>query len=209
MENAVADGTTRASSHRPRGRPRADSRLEEVIRIAAARFATLGYQATTLEDIGAELGMTRPALYYYAKSKEDLLVKCYDWTYDNFKERIGQALTGDTGRERLIQFFQVYADVVCGDVSRCFLSSETHYLSPENRRESHNRVRGINRMVRDLLAQGMRDGSIAACDPNYAVAMLFGAFNSLPNLTQRGSPSPSKLGEGLMKLILGGLAPRD
>jgi len=152
--------------------------------------------------------MTRPALYYYASSKEDLLSKCYDWSFSNFRDRIAGAVNAGTGCEKLIQFFLVYADVVCNDVSRCFLSSETHHLSAGNDRQTREGVRSINRQVADLLDEGMRDGSIAPCDPKYALTMLFGAFNQLPRLVRRSGPSPVKLGAELIDLVLKRLAPR-
>lgn len=201
--NAAAGGV------RPRGRPRGDSRLEEVLTVAAASFTSRGYALTTLEDVAAALGMTRPALYYYAKSKEDLLLQCYDWTYARFMDRLSAVLEGGTGRERLKRFFAVYSEIVCDDVSRCFLSGETHHLSPQHQQEAETRVRRINGIVTDLLEQGAADGSLAPCDRKFALAMLFGAFNSLPRLVRSRGPSPIELGAEMMELILQGMSPRS
>jgi len=45
--------------------------LEQVSRL----FAERGFAGTNLQDIADAMGITRPALYYYVKSKEDLLAK--------------------------------------------------------------------------------------------------------------------------------------
>lgn len=208
MARTIKSAKAVGEGPRPRGRPRGDSRLEEVLSVAAASFTSKGYGLTTLEDVAASLGMTRPALYYYAKSKEDLLLQCYDWTYRRFLERLDAAMQGGLGRDRLIRFFAIYSEVVCDDVSRCFLSDETQHLSPENQRTTEERVRRINAIVADLLDEGAADGSLAVCDKRLALATLFGAFNSLPRLVRGRGASPSEFGAKLMEFILAGLSPR-
>jgi AcrR family transcriptional regulator len=191
----------------PRGRPRND-RLPEVLAHAAAMFSSNGYAATTLEDIGAQLGMTRPALYYYARSKEDLLEQCYDWTHQKFISRVGEAIASGTGRERLERFLLLYAETVCDDVGRCFLSSETHYLGPEAQETMRKRTHDVNSIALNLLEQGRADGSLAPCDPRYALTTVFGALNTLHALDRRKGETPRDMGRKVLDIILGGLAPR-
>jgi TetR/AcrR family transcriptional regulator, cholesterol catabolism regulator len=49
------------------------ARMEEILACAAQLFYTRGYHATTIEDLANEVGMLKGSLYYYIKSKEDLL----------------------------------------------------------------------------------------------------------------------------------------
>jgi AcrR family transcriptional regulator len=49
------------------------SKEQEIIGVAARLFKEKGYRATTLEDIAAAVGMLKGSLYYYIRSKEDLL----------------------------------------------------------------------------------------------------------------------------------------
>ena len=46
---------------------------QEIITVAAQLFKAKGYRATTLEDIAAAVGMLKGSLYYYIRSKEELL----------------------------------------------------------------------------------------------------------------------------------------
>ncbi|MEE9148681.1 MAG: TetR/AcrR family transcriptional regulator [Candidatus Tectomicrobia bacterium] len=46
---------------------------QEIITAAAQLFKEKGYRATTLEDIAAAVGMLKGSLYYYIRSKEELL----------------------------------------------------------------------------------------------------------------------------------------
>src|SRR4029077_9835129 len=48
-----------------------------VIRAAAREFNRKGYHNTSLDDIAAALEVTKPTVYYYVTSKEQLLFECF------------------------------------------------------------------------------------------------------------------------------------
>jgi TetR/AcrR family transcriptional regulator, cholesterol catabolism regulator len=56
-------------------RPKPGSRLEEVLESAANIFFTKGFHATSIEDVARDVGMLKGSLYYYIKSKDDLLFR--------------------------------------------------------------------------------------------------------------------------------------
>lgn len=64
-------------SRRVRAKRRPKDRREllraAALEAAARLFAEKGFRGTNLQDIAAELGVSRPALYYYFKSKDDIL----------------------------------------------------------------------------------------------------------------------------------------
>ena len=55
----------------------------QVLATAVRLFAGRGYEAVSLDDIGAELGLAGPSLYYYYATKSDILVaalgRAADW----------------------------------------------------------------------------------------------------------------------------------
>jgi AcrR family transcriptional regulator len=57
---------------RPAGRPRGDTR-ERIQSVALELFAEQGYEKTSLREIAERLGVTKAALYYHFKSKEDIV----------------------------------------------------------------------------------------------------------------------------------------
>lgn len=57
------------SKRRKRERER---RTNEIIDVAERMFSLKGFNKTTMDDIAVELELTKPALYRYFKSKEDL-----------------------------------------------------------------------------------------------------------------------------------------
>ena len=54
------------------GRRTRDTRAE-ILDVAAELFAERGYDATSLREIAERLGITKAALYYYFRSKDDIL----------------------------------------------------------------------------------------------------------------------------------------
>src|ERR1700733_12619467 len=53
--------------------PRARGREREVLEAGAEVFARKGYAAATVQDVADALGILKGSLYYYIKTKEDLL----------------------------------------------------------------------------------------------------------------------------------------
>jgi AcrR family transcriptional regulator len=53
-------------------RPRTDTR-GEILEVAQELFADQGYDATSLREIAERLGITKAALYYHFRSKDDIL----------------------------------------------------------------------------------------------------------------------------------------
>ncbi|MFI9205739.1 TetR/AcrR family transcriptional regulator [Streptomyces sp. NPDC053048] len=53
--------------------PRKSDTRERIQRTALALFVSRGYEKTSLREIAEELGVTKAALYYHFKTKEDIL----------------------------------------------------------------------------------------------------------------------------------------
>ncbi|MGW6007928.1 TetR family transcriptional regulator [Streptomyces sp. NPDC055210] len=61
---------------RPPGHgPGFEVRRQKIIDTAAELFARQGYAATSVNDLGREVGLAKGALYYYIVSKENLLIE--------------------------------------------------------------------------------------------------------------------------------------
>src|SRR5438552_16832374 len=65
-----------ASRTRPQAQGRREARRAEILRRAADAFREKGFHGAASRDIAATLGMTPGNLYYYFKSKDDLLYFC-------------------------------------------------------------------------------------------------------------------------------------
>jgi TetR/AcrR family transcriptional regulator, regulator of mycofactocin system len=74
------------------GRPPTTTR-EEIETVALALFAERGFDATTMDDIAATVGVGRRTLFRYFESKNDIAWGDFDWVM----ERLRQALAEGDG----------------------------------------------------------------------------------------------------------------
>ena len=59
------------------GQIRYEGKKIKILEGAAKIFAKKGFEKATMEDIANELYITKGNLYYYIKSKEDMLFQCH------------------------------------------------------------------------------------------------------------------------------------
>jgi AcrR family transcriptional regulator len=71
-----------------RTRLRSSVRRKELIAVAGNLFASRGYYAVTVDDIGEAVGLTGPALYRHFPSKEALLVAVFDEVIEQLTIRL-------------------------------------------------------------------------------------------------------------------------
>lgn len=83
----------------PRRTPR-ENLTPVIVKEAATLFAERGFEATTMQDIAARVGITAPGLYYYFPSKQNLLFEVLESALENLLVRLEaavQAARGDGG----------------------------------------------------------------------------------------------------------------
>lgn len=68
----------------------------EIFEQASRLFAERGFSGTNLGDIAEAMGITRPALYYYVKSKDDLLARLVEQITEGPAAEI-EAVAADSG----------------------------------------------------------------------------------------------------------------
>src|ERR671933_2348557 len=67
---------------------RYDQKLEFILRTSARIFAEKGYHSTSMRDISRETGVSLAGLYYYCRSKEELLFLIQDNCFGRVVERL-------------------------------------------------------------------------------------------------------------------------
>jgi AcrR family transcriptional regulator len=67
-----------ASASHPRTRLGRVERMEQTLGVAHVLFAERGYAGVTMDDVAAEVGVTKPLLYAYFGNKERLYLACME-----------------------------------------------------------------------------------------------------------------------------------
>jgi AcrR family transcriptional regulator len=185
-----------------------DQRRQEVLLAAARTFNRLGFHIATLDDVAEELGVTKPAIYYYASSKDELLFACGQMALDAFGGALDTTLSKDlTGRERLVKFFRLYAEIICEEFGRCLVLTEPRDLAPESRRKNVAGRRELNLAVREIIRDGIKDGSLRPCDDRALAIAMFDAFNGIGRwFNAKGASSLDAILDQYVSIFLDGVA---
>jgi len=67
-------------------------RVAAILNAAAKCFARKGFSATTLAEIGKELGLRKSIVHYYFASKAALIHEVQSFTYNRYLDRVREAL---------------------------------------------------------------------------------------------------------------------
>ena len=156
-----------------------DTKRDAVLQTAAHLFLEHGYRRTSMSELGTRLKITKPALYYYFNNKEEILVECYRLGIAAIEGLLDEAVVSQgNGLNKVRAYVEAYAKaVVSFDFGRCVAMLDDAELSPKARREVRDLKRKIDMTIRSYVEEGIRDGSIAACNVKIASFALAGAVN--------------------------------
>lgn len=151
---------------------------DALLRAAVRMFNERGFHATSLDDVAASLGITKPVIYRHLGNKDRVLFECVALGVAELREAAEQAAAAPgTGLERLQIFLRRYAEVVMGDFGRCMARTGDEVLSVEARPRFRALKREIDTALRTLIAEAAADGSAQVADVRVAAFAAAGALN--------------------------------
>ncbi|MEE8601420.1 TetR/AcrR family transcriptional regulator [Euzebya tangerina] len=190
------------------GRSQRSERERQIIEVATSLFRRKGYHVTSLEDLAEAIGFTKPAIYYYFNSKEDILFTIVDGIVEQALERTTAIAEGDgTAGERLHQLLVANTGVLLENLdANTVFYNERGLLTPQREAAIRAREREYTGVVRALYVQGVEDGEFIDMDPAVATATLLGAsIWSYRWFDPDGSLSIDEIAVQIADLLLGGL----
>lgn len=184
-----------------------EKKRQAVLQTAARLFNERGFHATSLDDIAERLHVTKPTLYYYVKSKDEILLECVRTALAMMQAGIAEVRQGG-GRalDQLQACMRIYAGIVMEDFGQCVIRIGEDPLPPPLKKELRRLKAGIDHEFRRLIEEGIAEGSLAACDPKLAAFMLAGALSWVGRwYRQGGALTPEQIADQGIALLLGGV----
>src|ERR671916_1652578 len=133
---------------------RYDQKLEFILRTSARIFAEKGYHSTSMRDISRATGVSLAGLYYYCKSKEELLFLIQDNCFGRVLERLQERLRETREPvEKLRLVIENHLSFFAANMAEMkVLSHEADSLAGEMREQVSGKKQQYTRLVRQILA---------------------------------------------------------
>ena len=150
----------------------------EVLAAAAREFNAHGIGRASFSRIARDIGLTRAALYYYVKDRQDLVRQCYERTCEATAADLAVAENVEgAGLDRLLAFLRRSLDP---QRAASAVLSELGYLEGLAH-EAVARAQGDNiARLRAIISGGVADGSLRPCDDEAIAQAIFGVIAWIP-----------------------------
>ncbi len=160
-----------------------DDSAEMFLRAATQLINEEGYLGASVEKISARLNVTKGAFYHHNETKDELVVACFERTFEVMRRALRQAeQVSSNGYQTLITAAAALVDYqMTGQAPLLRTSALTS--SPESLQpELVGKFDRISDRFAALISDGIADGSIRPVDANIAAQMLTAMINTAAEL---------------------------
>jgi AcrR family transcriptional regulator len=185
-----------------------EAKLQHILRHSARVFAEQGFEGASIRDISRATGASLSGLYYYFKSKQQLLYLIQKDTFTFIVERLQASLEHalePQSRLRVlvrnhVEYFLTHPNEMK------VLSHEEEALEPPYRQEVDEIKRRYYALARDIFDGVAAEGLAEGLRPRVAVLSLFGMMNWVYKWhNPKVDPSAEELTDAIVGIFLHGI----
>ena len=187
-------------------------KFQSILSEAAQLFNWQGSRATTLADIAGSMQLTKTCVYYYVKTKEDLIYQCYVSSCDMWMNRVQQAnqLPGN-GVEKIVSMvkghFYQYVETLQGTSPHFAMLTEVSTLDKQHADDIKQRWAEVFAVCQQMVEQGIDEGLIEDLDPVVIVSGIFSILQWFPVWLNRShAANPEPVIDGVLDIMVNGLS---
>lgn len=184
------------------------TRLEEVLQSAANIFFAKGFHATSIEDVARDVGMLKGSLYYYIKSKDDLLFQLLLAGIEDGDAFIARQIdvSGDPV-EQLERAVRAQIDyIIQNKVPFGLFLHEFDSLSGKRQHKLISVMSRYNSRFVELVRRGQQQGKLIDGEPWLIVNGILGMCNWLYRWYDTEQVSgPEQVKQVFLRMILSGI----
>jgi AcrR family transcriptional regulator len=160
-----------------------DARRDQILEAAAKLFVAQGYENSTVDQIAKEAGLSKGSIYWYFKSKLDILFELTDW-YVSFSQQtlIQTADLSAYGTEALYKSHRVLRQLSLVHPERDQLLSQLFGLAghyPEIRDRLATYHRNWEETAATLIQQAIDNGFFRSVNATHIAQSITALYNGL------------------------------
>ena len=183
-----------------------DNKRPQLLDAAARHFAEAGYDAASMRDIAAAAGMKAGSMYYYFRSKEDLLLAVHEegvrWISDAVLAALEQQ-SGSWMRLEVAMGAHLQALLGGGDYVRVVIK-----VPPREDAESRARLIALRDRYERIFTVLIEDLPLAtSIDTRHVQLMILGAMNWSPNWFSSCGDQPHEIAKSFVESLRYGECP--
>ena len=185
---------------------------ERILDEARRLFLTHGYAETSMQEIADAVGMTKPALYYHFRDKQDLLLAVLSRELEEGHQAFVAILSSKKSLADRLQEGAVWAfSRIKGDLGR--LMNDMHRMVPPDRVAE---FKSQHSMPVDMICQMLNEAKTAGeltsdVDPQLLsqlyIGMIFGQL-AMQNSEELQNLDAERLGKVVARVFLEGACPQ-
>ncbi|MEM8981807.1 MAG: TetR/AcrR family transcriptional regulator [Pseudomonadota bacterium] len=157
------------------------TKKERVLETASRLFNRGGIDATSLDEVTDELGVTKGVLYHYLIDKEDLVVKCYERALELQDRFIEVSIErGSNGLESALINAHLNIQAKASELSPLMPQPGFGSLPEDDQRRFKKIARRQNKTIARFLDQGIEAGIARSCYTTLVAHLSAGAFGWIP-----------------------------
>lgn len=171
--------------------PEAEAGRESFLLAATRLINELGYRGASVQKIASELNVTKGSFYHHLDAKDDLVIACYQRSFDLITEaqRLAAANPGSYW-QRLADTVATLLDIQFSERGPLLRTTALHGLPLPVRSAMLDRSNRIARRFSGILSDGIAEGSIRPVDPMIASQTLMSLQNAAFDMRKWASTMP-------------------
>ncbi len=180
---------------------------EEILASATRLFAERGYRAVTIDDVATNLGYTKSVVYYYFKSKHEILWQLFQRTFELFFQSAEairkENLPTDVALAKMLRLHAV--NVMKHRDTTAIWNRDESELEPQQRRQVRQMKRDYDALFESVFEAGVKQGLFREMPLHIAVGGMLGMSNWLYVwYDDKGPLSPDQIADHFTALLSDG-----
>ncbi|AKM07883.1 TetR/AcrR family transcriptional regulator [Pelagerythrobacter marensis] len=154
------------------------SQNDEFLRAATVTINQRGYRGASVNRIARSLNVTKGSFYHHHDAKDDLVLSCFQRSYDRLSsvQMAGQTVDADYWT-RLTSVLAELLDVQFFDAMPLLRTTALQALDTDHKLDVVTRSNRLARRFAGMLIDGVADGSVRPIDPLVASQVIMSTLN--------------------------------
>lgn len=154
------------------------SQNDEFLRAATVMINQRGYRGASVNRIARALNVTKGSFYHHHDAKDDLVLACFQRSYDRLSavQMAGQTIDADYWT-RLASVLDELLQVQLFDAMPLLRTTALQALDSDHKADVVTRSNRLARRFAGMLIDGVADGSVRPIDPLVASQVIMSTLN--------------------------------